>query len=47
MGISSKLLLDATGTPGPELDSVYCLNDRGRPSTGRGRVGGVKETAST
>lgn len=34
MGISSKLLLDATGTPGPELDSVYCLNDRGKPSTG-------------
>lgn len=30
MGISSKLLLDATGTPGSELDSIYSLNDRGR-----------------
>ncbi|KAK1890397.1 Rho guanine nucleotide exchange factor 40 [Dissostichus eleginoides] len=28
MGISSKLLLDATGTPGSELDSIYSLNDR-------------------
>lgn len=30
MGISSKLLLDATGTPSSELDSIYSLNDRGR-----------------
>lgn len=32
MGISSKLLLDATGTQGSELDSIYSLNDRGRKS---------------
>lgn len=30
MGISSKLLLDASGTQGSELDSIYSLNDRGR-----------------
>lgn len=30
MGLSSKLLLDATGTQGSELDSIYSLNDRGR-----------------
>lgn len=29
MGISSKLLLDASGTQGSELDSIYSLNDRG------------------
>ncbi len=29
MGISSKLLLDAAGTQGSELDSIYSL-DRGR-----------------
>ncbi|XP_055360731.1 rho guanine nucleotide exchange factor 40 isoform X2 [Betta splendens] len=28
MGLSSKLLLDATGTQGAELDSIYSLNDR-------------------
>lgn len=32
MGISSKLLLDATGTQASELDSIYSLNDRGRKS---------------
>lgn len=30
MGISSKLLLDASGTPNSELDSIYSLNDRGK-----------------
>lgn len=29
VGISSKLLLDASGTQGSELDSIYSLNDRG------------------
>jgi len=38
MGISSKLLLDATGTPGSELDSIYSLNDRGRSSKGNPSV---------
>lgn len=33
MGISSKLLLDATGTQGSELDSICSLNDRGRTLT--------------
>lgn len=32
MGISSKLLLDASGTQGSELDSIYSLNDRGGAS---------------
>lgn len=30
VGISSKLLLDVSGTQGSELDSIYSLNDRGR-----------------
>lgn len=30
MGISSKLLLDAAGTQGSELDSISSLSDRGR-----------------
>lgn len=30
MGISSKLLLDATGSQPSELDSICSLNDRGR-----------------
>lgn len=29
VGISSKLLLDASGTQGSELDSIYSLSDRG------------------
>lgn len=29
MGVSSKLLLDATGTQASELDSIYSLSDRG------------------
>lgn len=32
MGISSKLLLDASGAPVSEVDSIYSLNDRGRKS---------------
>jgi len=39
MGISSKLLLDATGTPGSELDSIYSLNDRGRSKERNGKRG--------
>uniref|UniRef100_G3Q555 Rho guanine nucleotide exchange factor (GEF) 40 n=1 Tax=Gasterosteus aculeatus aculeatus TaxID=481459 RepID=G3Q555_GASAC len=47
MGISSKLLLDATGTPGPELDSVYCLNDRVHSScSDSSSVGSQKEGGS-
>lgn len=30
MGVSSRLLLDATGTPGSELDSIYSLSDRSK-----------------
>lgn len=33
MGVSSKLLLDVTGTQTSELDSSFSLNDRGIIST--------------
>ncbi|XP_037335705.2 rho guanine nucleotide exchange factor 40 [Pungitius pungitius] len=47
MGISSKLLLDATGTPGSELDSVYSLNDRVHSScSDSSSVGSQKEGGS-
>lgn len=35
MGVSSKLLLDATGTPGSELDSSCSLSDRGGSAASR------------
>ncbi|XP_056225168.1 rho guanine nucleotide exchange factor 40 [Seriola aureovittata] len=47
MGISSKLLLDATGTPGSELDSIYSLNDRVHSScSDSSSVGSQKEGGS-
>lgn len=42
MGISSKLLLDVSGTQGSELDSIYSLNDRG----GSINAGKVPQTGS-
>ncbi|XP_018518086.1 LOW QUALITY PROTEIN: rho guanine nucleotide exchange factor 40 [Lates calcarifer] len=47
MGISSKLLLDATGTQGSELDSIYSLNDRVHSScSDSSSVGSQKEGGS-
>ncbi|XP_058481064.1 rho guanine nucleotide exchange factor 40 isoform X2 [Solea solea] len=47
MGISSKLLLDATGSPGSELDSIYSLNDRVHSScSDSSSVGSQKEGGS-
>ncbi|XP_040887293.1 pleckstrin homology domain-containing family G member 4B [Toxotes jaculatrix] len=47
MGVSSKLLLDATGTPGSELDSIYSLNDRIHSScSDSSSVGSQKEGGS-
>ncbi|CAG5929478.1 unnamed protein product [Menidia menidia] len=47
MGISSKLLLDATGTPGSELDSIYSLSDRVHSScSDSSSVGSQKEGGS-
>ncbi|XP_041635078.1 pleckstrin homology domain-containing family G member 4B [Cheilinus undulatus] len=47
MGVSSKLLLDATGTPGSELDSIYSLNDRVHSScSDSSSVGSQKEGGS-
>ncbi|CAJ1085929.1 rho guanine nucleotide exchange factor 40 [Xyrichtys novacula] len=47
MGISSKLLLDATGTPVTELDSIYSLNDRVHSScSDSSSVGSQKEGGS-
>ncbi|XP_028261575.1 rho guanine nucleotide exchange factor 40 [Parambassis ranga] len=47
MGISSKLLLDATGTPGSEGDSIYSLNDRVHSScSDSSSVGSQKEGGS-
>lgn len=42
MGVSSKLLLDATGTPISELDSIYSLNDRGEVHTWTQHLGTIK-----
>lgn len=47
MGISSKLLLDATGGPISELDSIYSLNDRVHSScSDSSSVGSQKEGGS-
>ncbi|XP_068164039.1 rho guanine nucleotide exchange factor 40 isoform X2 [Antennarius striatus] len=47
MGISSKLLLDATGTQSSELDSIYSLNDRVHSScSDSSSVGSQKEGGS-
>ncbi|XP_047450939.1 rho guanine nucleotide exchange factor 40 isoform X2 [Mugil cephalus] len=47
MGISSKLLLDASGTQGSELDSIYSLNDRVHSScSDSSSVGSQKEGGS-
>ncbi|XP_069374637.1 rho guanine nucleotide exchange factor 40 isoform X1 [Paralichthys olivaceus] len=47
MGISSKLLLDASGTPVSELDSIYSLNDRVHSScSDSSSVGSQKEGGS-
>ncbi|XP_038156210.1 pleckstrin homology domain-containing family G member 4B isoform X2 [Cyprinodon tularosa] len=47
MGVSSKLLLDATGTPGSELDSVSSLSDRVHSScSDSSSVGSQKEGGS-
>ncbi|XP_041841505.1 pleckstrin homology domain-containing family G member 4B isoform X2 [Melanotaenia boesemani] len=47
MGISSKLLLDATGTPGSEVDSIYSLSDRVHSScSDSSSVGSQKEGGS-
>ncbi|XP_075306970.1 rho guanine nucleotide exchange factor 40 [Odontesthes bonariensis] len=47
MGVSSKLLLDATGTPGSELDSIYSLSDRVHSScSDSSSVGSQKEGGS-
>ncbi|XP_074555474.1 rho guanine nucleotide exchange factor 40 [Halichoeres trimaculatus] len=47
MGISSKLLLDASGTPCSELDSIYSLNDRVHSScSDSSSVGSQKEGGS-
>nr|XP_020442445.1 rho guanine nucleotide exchange factor 40-like [Monopterus albus] len=47
MGVSSKLLLDATGTQGSELDSIYSLNDRVHSScSDSSSVGSQKEGGS-
>ncbi|KAM6960141.1 LOW QUALITY PROTEIN: rho guanine nucleotide exchange factor 40 [Tautogolabrus adspersus] len=47
MAVSSKLLLDATGTPGSELDSIYSLNDRVHSScSDSSSVGSQKEGGS-
>ncbi|XP_051799747.1 pleckstrin homology domain-containing family G member 4B isoform X2 [Acanthochromis polyacanthus] len=44
MGVSSKLLLDASGTQGSELDSIYSLNDRVHSScSDSSSVGSQKE----
>ncbi|KAK2899972.1 rho guanine nucleotide exchange factor 40 isoform X1 [Channa argus] len=47
MGVSSKLLLDATGTQSSELDSIYSLNDRVHSScSDSSSVGSQKEGGS-
>ncbi|KAM4565108.1 rho guanine nucleotide exchange factor 40 [Fundulus diaphanus] len=47
MGVSSKLLLDATGTPGSELDSISTLSDRVHSScSDSSSVGSQKEGGS-
>ncbi|KAM4714431.1 rho guanine nucleotide exchange factor 40 isoform 1-T1 [Anableps anableps] len=47
MGVSSKLLLDATGTPGSELDSICSLSDRVHSScSDSSSVGSQKEGGS-
>ncbi|XP_068612059.1 rho guanine nucleotide exchange factor 40 [Brachionichthys hirsutus] len=47
MGISSKLLLDATGTQASEMDSIYSLNDRVHSScSDSSSVGSQKEGGS-
>lgn len=47
MGVSSKLLLDVTGTQASELDSVYSLNDRVHSScSDSSSVGSQKEGGS-
>ncbi|XP_076018671.1 rho guanine nucleotide exchange factor 40 [Genypterus blacodes] len=47
MGISSKLLLDASGTQASELDSIYSLNDRVHSScSDSSSVGSQKEGGS-
>ncbi|XP_026018467.1 rho guanine nucleotide exchange factor 40 isoform X2 [Astatotilapia calliptera] len=47
MGVSSRLLLDATGTPGSELDSIYSLSDRIHSScSDTSSVGSQKEGGS-
>ncbi|XP_056156058.1 rho guanine nucleotide exchange factor 40 [Lampris incognitus] len=47
MGVSSKLLLDITGTQASELDSVYTLNDRVHSScSDSSSVGSQKEGGS-
>uniref|UniRef100_A0A3P8WNE7 Rho guanine nucleotide exchange factor (GEF) 40 n=1 Tax=Cynoglossus semilaevis TaxID=244447 RepID=A0A3P8WNE7_CYNSE len=46
MGVSSKLLLDATGTPISELDSIYSLNDRHSSCSDSSSVGSQKEGGS-
>uniref|UniRef100_UPI003AAACA2C rho guanine nucleotide exchange factor 40 n=1 Tax=Centroberyx gerrardi TaxID=166262 RepID=UPI003AAACA2C len=47
MGVSSKLLLDVTGTQAGELDSIYSLNDRVHSScSDSSSVGSQKEGGS-
>uniref|UniRef100_A0A3Q3E8A5 Rho guanine nucleotide exchange factor (GEF) 40 n=1 Tax=Labrus bergylta TaxID=56723 RepID=A0A3Q3E8A5_9LABR len=46
MAVSSKLLLDATGSPGSELDSIYSLNDRHSSCSDSSSVGSQKEGGS-
>uniref|UniRef100_A0A3B3W051 Rho guanine nucleotide exchange factor (GEF) 40 n=1 Tax=Poecilia latipinna TaxID=48699 RepID=A0A3B3W051_9TELE len=46
MGVSSKLLLDATGTPGSELDSICSLSDRHSSCSDSSSVGSQKEGGS-
>uniref|UniRef100_A0A3P8RKH4 Rho guanine nucleotide exchange factor (GEF) 40 n=1 Tax=Amphiprion percula TaxID=161767 RepID=A0A3P8RKH4_AMPPE len=46
MGVSSKLLLDASGTQSSELDSIYSLNDRHSSCSDSSSVGSQKEGGS-